>query len=238
MDSYDYSFVVNHPDNSVNIFPVTFNKSFRSKSIKITPNLIKKVIKVTYPFYVTKNTAIKFLEENKSWVTAQLELLPSRVIIEDESIITFIGNEYKIRHIPTARRGVWIEKNYIFVSGEKQFLNRRVKDFLKTEFKKYLNQRVKYYADKIDKKVSKISLKDTTTRWGSCVSNGNVAFSWRLCFAPVNIIDYVVAHEVAHLQELNHSNNFWKLVYKICDYNVDEAVKWLAREGLKLYSIE
>ncbi len=238
MKPYDYSFLIKHPNGSVDIFPVIFERSLKSKAIKIIPNLAKRTIKISYPIYVLKKKAVEFLENNKSWISKQLENIPETINISDNTDINFIGDKYKIRHVPTARRGVWIEDNYIFVSGDKEFLNRRVKDFLKVEFKKYLNLRVKFYADKINKSYNKISIKDTSSRWGSCASNGNLSFSWRLCFSPIGVIDYVVAHEVAHLKELNHSNNFWKIVYDICEYNVDEAIKWLSDKGLLIHYID
>ena len=238
MEHYEYSFSVNHPDGSVDIFPVKFQRSLKSKSIKITPNLAKRIIIVSFPIYILKSTAITFLENNKSWVSKKLERIPSFKTISDGQTISFLGQNYKIKHLPDARRGVWIEGEYIFVSGELDFLNRRVKDFLKNEFKKYLIKQTKYYADKIEKSYKKITIKEITSRWGSCASNGNIVFNWRLCFAPVNVIDYVTAHEVVHLKELNHSIKFWKLVKQICDYNVDEAIQWLNRNGSKLYSID
>ena len=87
--------------------------------------------------------------------------------------------------------------------------------------------------DKVD-----ISVKDTSSRWGSCASNGNLAFSWRLAFAPLFVVDYIVAHEVAHLKELNHSSKFWNVVKDIYDGDVNMAQKWLLRNGILLYSIE
>ncbi len=238
MKAFEYSFVIKHSDGNVDVIPVEFERSLRSKSIKITPQLAKKVIKVSYPVYVLHSRAVAFLESKKDWVAKQLEKVPKMTKICDGVKITFLGTEYKIENIPNARRGVWIEDSYIFVSGEPEFLNRRVKDFFKVEVRKYLSSKARYYANKTGKKFSKITVKDTTSRWGSCASNGSIAFSWRLGFAPLFVIDYIVAHEVAHLSEMNHSIKFWKLVKEICDSDVDEAQKWLLKNGIYLYSID
>lgn len=238
MKACEYSFVIKRGDGSVEIFPVEFERSIKSKSIKITPQPLKKIIKVSYPVYILRSKAVAFLETQKDWVAKQLEQLPKRVVISDGAKITFLEKEYKISHIPNARRGVWVEDNYIFVSGDISFLNRRVKDFIKAEMKKYFTSRVRFYAKNLGVKYGNISVKDTSSRWGSCASNGNIAFSWRLAFAPLFVIDYIVAHEVAHLKELNHSSKFWNVVKSIYDGDVNMAQKWLLRNGVLLYSIE
>ena len=238
MKKYDYFFVIKRKNGVSDIIPVEFDRSIRSKSIKITPQLAKKVIKVTYPIYVVKSRAVAFLEKQKNWIVNQLEKVPEKVEIKDGTKITFLENEYKISNIPSARRGVWFEEGYIFVSGDLEFLNRRVKDFLKSEMKKYFTAKTHFYAKKIGKKFEKITVKDTVSRWGSCASNGHISYSWRLGFAPLFVVDYIVAHEVAHLEELNHSYKFWKIVNEIYEGDVNEAQKWLSRNGLLLYSID
>ena len=238
MKPYEYSFVIKRGGENVEVFPVEFNCSLRAKSIKITPVLAKKVIKVSYPIYVLRSKAVAFLEAQKDWVAKQLQKIPEPVVIKDGAKITFLEKEYKISNIPNARRGVWFEDDYIFVSGDKEFLNRRVKDFLKSELKKYISTRVHYYAKKVGKDFGKISLKDTSSRWGSCASNGNLSFSWRLAFAPQFVVDYIVAHEVAHLVELNHSYKFWNVVRDIYAKDIDEPQKWLVRNATFLYSFD
>lgn len=238
MKPFEYSFVIKKDGGIVQVIPVEFVKSFSAKSIKITPNLAKQVVKVSYPFFVSRSKAVDFLEIKKDWVSKQLEKVPDKIIICEGTEISLLGKKYKISHIPNARRGVWIEGDYIFVSGDKAFLGRRVKDFAKAEIKKYFCKRVKYYASVLKVEFGKIAVKDTTSRWGSCASNGNLSFSWRLAFAPLFVIDYIVAHEVSHLAELNHSYRFWRVVKQIYDGDVEKAQKWLSRNGLSLYAIE
>lgn len=237
MKPFEYSFVIKKADGNVKIIPVLFSCSISSKSIKITPNLAKQIVKVSYPIFVNRSRAVAFLESKKDWVAKQLEKVPDSLTIDDGVSINLLGKTYKISHIPNAKRGVWIDDDFIFVSGDKEFLNRRVKDFIKKEILIYFNQKVRFYADILNVKFSKISVKDTTSRWGSCASNGNLSFSWRLAFAPLFVIDYIVAHEVAHLAELNHSYRFWRVVKSIYEGDVDKAQKWLSRNGLTLYAI-
>jgi predicted metal-dependent hydrolase len=93
---------------------------------------------------------------------------------------------------------------------------------------------VKTYAAAIGQAPTRITVRDTRSRWGSCTAQGALNFSWRLILAPPVVLDYLVAHEMAHLREMNHSARFWSLVGSICP-NVDEAERWLKRNGASLH---
>jgi predicted metal-dependent hydrolase len=82
----------------------------------------------------------------------------------------------------------------------------------------------------------RVTVKDTSSRWGSCAANGNLAFSWRLVMAPPFVQDYVAAHEVAHLRHMNHGAGFWGLVAGLTPH-MDEAMRWLKRDGPALLRI-
>ncbi|MEJ0043753.1 MAG: M48 family metallopeptidase [Rhizomicrobium sp.] len=89
---------------------------------------------------------------------------------------------------------------------------RRLTDFLKREAKRVLEPLSHDYAARIGAKVRRVSVRDTASRWGSCSANQTISYCWRLILAPDFVLDYVVAHEVAHLREMNHGPRFWKLV--------------------------
>lgn len=234
----EYSIVIKRGDGSAKIVPVEFKRVLSAKAIRITPNVARQVVRVTYPIYVLRSRAAAFLESKKDWVAGEMEKLPDRTAIADGSIVPLLGRRYKVTHIPDARRGVWLEDGRMFVSGAPEFLNRRVKDFIKAEMKRYFTSAAKSYARSLGVETGNISVKDTTSRWGSCASNGNLAFSWRLAFAPVWVADYIAAHEVAHIAELNHGTRFWRRVREIYGPDMERAQKWLARNGLYLYSID
>ena len=88
----------------------------------------------------------------------------------------------------------------------------------------------------IEARVTRVTVKDTTTRWGSCASDGALAFSWRLVMAPSFVQDYVAAHEVAHLRHMNHGPRFWDLVANLTPHR-HKAVAWLNQEGGSLLRI-
>jgi predicted metal-dependent hydrolase len=85
--------------------------------------------------------------------------------------------------------------------------------------------------------VASVSMKDTKSRWGSCSHDGNLSFSWRIVMAPEHVIDYLAAHEVAHLAEMNHSDRFWVICEDLCP-RADEAKRWLKRNGAMLHVMD
>ena len=124
----------------------------------------------------------------------------------------------------------------IRVFGDPKFLPRKVGDFLKRQAKQDLSKAVSHYSNELGVKAKSITIRDTTSRWGSCSSTGALNFSWRIVLAPPEVLQYLAAHEVAHLREMNHSNRFWKLVEDVCpDMNAQKS--WLKIHGSKLHAI-
>ena len=121
------------------------------------------------------------------------------------------ATEHRIRHRPAERGAVWRESGEIHVSGRPEHLPRRVEDWLKQEARHEIERRAHEKAAELGKKVRRVTIRDPRSRWGSCSPDGALSFSWRLILAPRFVLDYVVAHEVAHLRELNHSNRFWRI---------------------------
>ncbi|MDR1476993.1 MAG: M48 family metallopeptidase, partial [Rickettsiales bacterium] len=104
----EYSIVIKRSDGSAKVVPVEFKRVFSAKSIRITPNVARQVVRVAYPIYVLRSRAAAFLESKKDWVAQQLEKMPERTVVGDGAIVPLLGRRYKITHIPGARRGVWI----------------------------------------------------------------------------------------------------------------------------------
>jgi predicted metal-dependent hydrolase len=124
----------------------------------------------------------------------------------------------------------------IMVAGAAAHLRRRVIDFLKREARRDLEPRVLHYARALGVAVTAIRLRDQTSRWGSCTVTGHLSFSWRLIMAPPFVLDYLAAHEVSHLIEMNHSRRFWRLCEWLCP-QTRQARAWLNAEGAKLHAV-
>ena len=131
---------------------------------------------------------------------------------------------------------VWIEDGEINVTGDIKYLSRRLSDWLKKQAQIRIKTLVYQKAKQIKRVPSRITIRDTRTRWGSCSSKGRLSFSWRLIFAPPEILDYVVAHEVAHLVHMNHSSKFWNTVDRLTE-NAKSGRAWLNGNGSALQRI-
>ena len=147
--------------------------------------------------------------------------------------IPFRGELCTIIHNDTERGIIKKIDNEIYVFGKKEHFKRRLIDWLKKEAFLEISKQSRFYSKKIDKKINRISIKDTSSQWGSCSGRNNLSFSWRLILAPQEALNYVVAHEVCHLEHMNHSKDFWSLLEIIMpDY--PKYRYWLKKQGLSL----
>lgn len=122
----------------------------------------------------------------------------------------------------------------LMVAGGAGYEGRRLADWLKAEARRDLSERVAHHARNLECSPKRVNVRDQSTRWGSCSTTGALSFSWRLIFAPAHVLDYVAAHEVAHLREMNHGPRFWRLVRQTMP-RMQEARCWLKRWGAELH---
>ena len=120
------------------------------------------------------------------------------------------------------------------VAGQREHAPRRLQDWLTGQARKDLSDRVAHHAGALGLRPRRISVRDQTSRWGSCSSTGQLCFSWRLVLAPRHVLDYVAAHEVAHLAEMNHSTRFWALVARTF-HDMGRSKAWLNAHGRELH---
>lgn len=202
-------------------------------------------LKVTVPPGTPEGEVDRFLEKNKNWAAARLSRLPEVTRIVNGAIIPLRGVPHRIMHSGQGRGVVSIgmedtvdggAEKVIRVFGDPKFVTRKVADFLKRQAKQDLSKCVSRHAATLGVKPKSITMRDTTSRWGSCSSTGALNFSWRIILAPPEVLDYLAAHEVAHLREMNHSDRFWALVEDICpDYKAHSA--WLKVHGTSLHAV-
>lgn len=211
-----------------------FRRNARAKRMTLRMDQRDGTVVVGLPPRVTEAEGERFAARHVDWIAARLQAQPPRRPFVDGAEIPLLGIPHILRHQPQARRGVWRDDTVIYVSGDLDHLARRVHDFLKAEARRQIVPRAQDKAAQLGRKIAAISLRDTRSRWGSCTSRGDLSFSWRLVLAPEHVLDYVVAHEVAHLVEMNHSAAFWALVGKISQHSA-EAKHWLKAHGAGLH---
>jgi predicted metal-dependent hydrolase len=216
--------------------PLRWRRSLRAQrvSLRICPR--EGAVVVTLPPRATRRAGLALVLEHAEWILERLACLAPAVEFVPDAQLLLGGERHVIRHEPRARGGAFLDGTTIVVTGAREFLRRRVGDFLREEAKRRIGVLVAPHAAALEVKPRRICVKDTRSRWGSCAPDGTLAFSWRLVMAPSWVTDYVVAHEVAHLRELNHSARFWALVEKLTP-NRDAAVEWLRLEGPALLRV-
>ncbi|MDG2284947.1 MAG: SprT family zinc-dependent metalloprotease [Alphaproteobacteria bacterium] len=225
-------------------FTVAVRISGRAKRVglRIDPGGDGAVL--TVPWGAPLKHAIRFAQDQAGWLASNLAKQPRRIRFEHGAVIPMLGREIRVRHCPEQRRGVWIQAGEapdeasplpeLCVSGDADHLSRRVEDWLKRRAREEISLRARAHARALDRRVAKISIRDTTSRWGSCSSKAGLSFSWRLVLAPEPVLDYVCAHEAAHLVEMNHSPAFWRLVADLVG-DWEPHRRWLKRHGGELH---
>lgn len=203
-------------------------------------------IRLTLPPQGTLGEARAFAERNRDWIRTRLASLPAPVAFADGAVIPYRGADHVIEHRPEARGTVWLEPGAadpllaedalprICVAGRLSHLPRRLRDWLGGEAERRLAARVRAHARAAGVTVSRVSIRDQKTRWGACSGRGTLTFSWRLVMAPDFVLDYLAAHEVTHLREMNHSPRFWRMLRAACA-ETDRAEAWLKRHGRGLH---
>ncbi|MDP4023551.1 SprT family zinc-dependent metalloprotease [Methylobacterium sp. NEAU 140] len=192
---------------------------------------------LTLPSRTALGTAQRFAMSNAGWIAARLARVPERVAFEQGSNVPLRGVPHALVQRP-GRGAPRVEgegaEAVLSVACEPAHLARRTQDFLAREARADIAAAVERYSAKLGQRPARITLRDTRSRWGSCTARGELNFSWRLILAPPMVLDYLVAHEMAHLREMNHSPRFWALLRDLCPH-VDAAEAWLKRNGTALH---
>jgi hypothetical protein len=203
----------------------------RARRMVMRVNPVSGDVTVTAPARAGRAAALAFVRGETAWVSRQRAAAPKPVALAPGSIVSFQGISHRIR--AAAEKGpapVWCEGDEIFVAGRAEHSTRRLTDFFKREARKCIEASAVAFGRQLGVMPSRITLRDTASRWGSCSSARSLSFSWRLIFAPDYVREYVVAHEVAHLKEMNHGPRFWAHV-DVLTPDARRARKWLRENG-------
>lgn len=210
---------------------VRLNPRARRMIVKVNPATGE--VTVTAPSRRGLADALDFARGQQDWIAGQLAKVPGPVGFFAGTVIPLRGQPHEIRAATRGPAPVWAGERIIWVRGDPAHAPRRVLDFLKREARKACEASVLDYAPRLSVKPSRITVRDTASRWGSCSSARALSFSWRLILAPDFVLDYVVAHEVSHLREMNHSPRFWAYVRDLAP-QMEMAQNWLKTNGREL----
>lgn len=217
---------------------IEINKLVRSR--RKTLSLIVEpdgTLTVRAPLRMKEADIRGFIEQKKDWikrkqVKAREEALPVRLYMDEERF-WYLGKEVPLRIVPDGNPALVMEKSFKLTESAQPQAESIFTAWYKKQARKVISERVELFARQHGFKVKKIRISSARTRWGSCSQKGTLSFAWRLVMAPLNVIDYVVVHELCHLKEMNHSKTFWVQVETILpDYKTRR--KWLKNHGKKL----
>ena len=214
--------------------PVHLLTNARARRLGLRADPVKGRVVLVKPRRVSKAAAIAFAIDKADWIADCLAALLPPIPFADGTTVPFLDEPHVIRHVPDARRGVWRKDGGIYVSGSSTHLPQWVGDWFREEARRLISPVAHDLAGRLGKRVTHISVRDPKSRWGSCSQEGRLSFSWRLVMAPDHVLRYVVAHEIAHLRELNHSDRFWQTVDDLTEQR-GEATRWIKLNGAKLY---
>lgn len=215
--------------------PMVLRRRAQARRISLRVSRLDGRISVTAPRHVPTDEVIKFLQGHQQWLSNALSDVTPHALVGEGSILPFRGENCQV-HFHGSMRGP-VQKcaqGFLRVGGRQDRVAAKLLAFFKEAARAELAAQVPELAWEIGKSAGKITLRDTRSRWGSCTSAGDLMFSWRLIMAPPEVLRYVAAHEVAHLQHMDHSPAFWDVVALLMpDYREPRA--WLKKNGASLH---
>jgi predicted metal-dependent hydrolase len=221
------------------IYLVRVRRHRQARRYTLRIHSVSREVVLTMPPRGSLKQAQEFAQKHGGWIAARLGRLPEPTPFAHGTVIPLRGVDHCIVHRLGQRGTVWLESDeqsgrLLCVAGAEPHVARRVADFLKREVKADLEAASRRAASGLGVTFRRVSIRDPSSRWGSCSTTGVLSYSWRLIFAPPFVLDYLAAHEVAHLVEMNHSRSFWRVVERICP-NVARAKAWLDAHGTDLH---
>lgn len=190
---------------------------------------------VRAPRRATLNDIYGFIQEKTDWILRSREKLKAikpitkKAYVDGERFL-FLGQEYELRLVPPQRPALKFDGRFTLSTSAQERGELAFTKWYKTQALTLFTERVNHYANLHGLIPKEVKVNSAKTRWGSCTSAGTLNFTWRLAMAPLEVIDYVVLHELAHLKVKNHSPRFWKLVESLCP-DFKHHRKWLRDHG-------
>jgi predicted metal-dependent hydrolase len=215
-----------HPDLELRV-----SKQARRMALRLDTK--KRVVYLVVPSRTRADKAYKFAWEHREWINTHINGLPAPVPFADGAVLPIYGKKVRVRinYDPGLRvTSIRLEDNRLLVDTNKEDPTARIERFLKDHARRTLEELSHRKAARIRRKIKRVAVRDTKSRWGSCNEDGELSYSWRLIFAPRAAMDYVVAHEIAHLAYLDHSPRFWDVCRRL-SFSYSKGKSWMQEHG-------
>jgi len=217
--------------------PIIFTAKAGARNITLRPKVSPaRELHISLPRWTSHSRAMKFVLEKQRWLDRIFERAPEKVKIKPGDTITVFGQDYCL--LQTCRGAISCAPGAedirpLQITGQPEFFERRARDKIKAMFLVEVKNILKEVPREL--RPSKIAVRDTTSRWGSCSSTGTISLSYRLAFAPPAVMRYVIMHELAHRKHMDHSPQFWQLARELYGPGMERTKTWLSKNGQTLH---
>lgn len=209
---------------------VAVKRNPRARRLVLSVDPADAAPSLVIPPFVSLGEAQAFLDSRRHWLFRRLAAVPARIPFRDGAVVPFLGRTLVLRHVAGSRMAATLEGDALLIGGEAAHLPRRAADWFKAQAKRCFAAAAAAKALALGRPAPRIVVRDPRRQWGSCSADGTLRLSWRLVLAPPAVLDYVVAHEVAHLAEMNHGRAFWTIVARLTPHMATARI-WLRRHG-------
>ena len=212
---------------------ITLKRSARARRFSLRVSRLDGRVTLSLPSRARETEAMAFARAQEEWLRETLAGMPVQAGVVIGGQVPVEGRMLTL--VQGTGRAVRVEGESLLIPGDPAQAGARAGAFLKALARERLVAASDRYAALIGRKVTRVTLRDTRSRWGSCARDGALMYSWRLVMAPPSVLDYVAAHEVAHMEQMNHSAAFWAVVERLYPgWQVQR--KWLHAEGQGLHA--
>lgn len=211
---------------------VALRRSARARRLSLRISQLDGRVTLTLPQAVPESEGLAFLRSKENWLRGHLACVSGPVTVAMGAKLPVEGVLREVR--PGSGRQVQLGDGGIYVPGPEERVAARLKGWLRTQARDRLSEASDRYAARLGRGYNRLTLRDTRSRWGSCTHDGGLMYSWRLILGHPEVLDYVAAHEVAHLRHMDHSAAFWRQVEALYgDWRSPR--KWLKDHGAELH---
>ncbi|MEO9599152.1 SprT family zinc-dependent metalloprotease [Parasphingorhabdus sp.] len=218
-------------------YPLQLRRSKQARSIIVSADTVKGIVRLTVPSFASKNQALRFAQSKSDWLNARFEEALPPIKVEAGSQIAFLGEPHIICWSPDFARAPLLGEGEIHLGGPHDHIEARILRWLKAQARAIYAEDLQYYCQRAGTELPKLSVGDARRRWGSCSGRKAIRLSWRLVMAPPHVRRSVVAHEVAHLTHMDHSRRFYALLDEIYESDRRIADRWLKEHGRGLHMV-
>lgn len=215
--------------------PKIIRSNRRTLTLQILPN---RQIVVKAPQFISLGDINKFVDKNSDWIAQRLLALGEgrdslKKQYTDGQEFLYLGKTYKLK--VGSYKEISLKDNYLLFPNFLLFrAQKELTNWYMKQSKEVINQQLEFYATQMRTSYKSVMFSDTRSKWGSCTHDNRLQFSWRLIFAPILALNYVVVHELAHTIEKNHSRSFWSKV-RLYNPSYKQQIKWFKQHGDKLF---